>query len=410
MRKWQEAHDVSQQHGESFFIFDKQRFTDNLTNFRNAFRRHYPRTEIAYSYKTNYTPAICKLVNELGGYAEVVSEMELDLARRIGISGKKIIYNGPYKSERSIESALLEGVTVNVDSMRDLHLVLRVASENASRNFDVALRCNFPVRSDAESRFGFDVNGEDFVSAIRELQRTGNVRLAGLHCHFPFRDLESFRVRAVEITRLARRLEGPPLNFINIGGGFFGEMPPSLRTKFATEVVTFDNYASVVGGVFAESFSSNNTAPTLFIEPGTALVANTFRFYTKVISTRQVASRNIAVVAGSIFDISPTARSHNLPVSVLSQHDGTSSEQKETNWDVAGYTCIEGDYLTKGLRAHLKPGDYLVYENVGSYSIVMKPPFILPASTVLVDRNDGTELSVIKSRESAEYIFQNFVF
>jgi hypothetical protein len=52
MRKWQEAHDVSQKHGESFFIFDKQRFTDNLTNFRNAFRRHYPRTEIAYSYKT----------------------------------------------------------------------------------------------------------------------------------------------------------------------------------------------------------------------------------------------------------------------------------------------------------------------------------------------------------------------
>lgn len=50
-----------------------------------------------YSYKTNYAPHICKLVKSLGGYAEVVSDMELYVAKKIGYENSEIIYNGPCK-------------------------------------------------------------------------------------------------------------------------------------------------------------------------------------------------------------------------------------------------------------------------------------------------------------------------
>ena len=71
-------------YGEAFYILDSAQFRKNFTELKDAFAKIYPNANIAYSYKTNYTPKLCKIVDALGGYAEVVSEMELEIARRIG--------------------------------------------------------------------------------------------------------------------------------------------------------------------------------------------------------------------------------------------------------------------------------------------------------------------------------------
>lgn len=52
-------------------------------------------TEIAYSYKTNYVPAVCKTVHALGGLAEVGSVMEWEMASLYGVPPSMVIYNGP---------------------------------------------------------------------------------------------------------------------------------------------------------------------------------------------------------------------------------------------------------------------------------------------------------------------------
>ena len=68
------------EYGEAFYLLDSAQFRKNFTELKAAFNDIYPNWNIAYSYKTNYTPKLCKIVNELGGYAEVVSEMELEIA------------------------------------------------------------------------------------------------------------------------------------------------------------------------------------------------------------------------------------------------------------------------------------------------------------------------------------------
>ena len=65
----------------TYYVFKEKDFIDNYKSFFDTFRKYYSNYQIAYSYKTNYTPYICKLVKELGGYAEVVSKMEYDLAK-----------------------------------------------------------------------------------------------------------------------------------------------------------------------------------------------------------------------------------------------------------------------------------------------------------------------------------------
>ncbi len=64
------------------------------------------------SYKTNYTPYICKPVKNLGGYAEVVSDMEYQVALQIGYSANHIVYNGPVKGPL-MERHILNGGILN---------------------------------------------------------------------------------------------------------------------------------------------------------------------------------------------------------------------------------------------------------------------------------------------------------
>ena len=107
--------DLRNKYGDAFYLLDSEQFRKNFLELKATFEEIYPNFNIAYSYKTNYTPKFCKIVNELGGYAEVVSEMEAELAIRCGVNPKRIIWNGPIKNLKKLEEYLLLGVTVNID-------------------------------------------------------------------------------------------------------------------------------------------------------------------------------------------------------------------------------------------------------------------------------------------------------
>ena len=66
-------------------------------------------TIMSYSVKTNALPWLLHYLKEKGFYAEVVSEMEYDLVRRLGFPGKHMIYNGPIKDKKTWEAVLLAG-------------------------------------------------------------------------------------------------------------------------------------------------------------------------------------------------------------------------------------------------------------------------------------------------------------
>jgi diaminopimelate decarboxylase len=404
---WDQLIYCAKLHGDSFYLYDDARFRENFARMSAAFTARYRDTRIAYSYKTNYMPAICKTVDELGGYAEVVSEMEYELARRLGIRGERIIYNGPYKSRASVKDALYAGAIVNLDSMRDYDMLMSIASQAPRRVFSVGLRCNFAVAPGSTSRFGFDAAGREFAGVISGICASRNVRLGGLHCHFPNRDLASFRSRTVQLLEIAARVFSSPPAFLDIGGGFFGEMPESLRWLQKSDPPEFSEYAETICGLLSGAYAHNRRKPTLYIEPGTALAADTLKFYTRVISIKKINGRSIATVAGSIFNISPHRRLRHLPVRVVRPPDDAVRADHE-KYDIAGYTCIEDDYLTLRLPGPLRVGDFLEYCNVGSYSIVMKPPFILPNVAILGFARETGELLLIRKRESARRLFEGF--
>jgi diaminopimelate decarboxylase len=97
--------DLAYKYGTPLYVIDKKRLEKNYFTFLNAFKSAYENVEIAYSYKTNPTPGVLKILHDVGANAEVISHFELWLALRLGVPGEKIVFNGPGKTKEAFESA-----------------------------------------------------------------------------------------------------------------------------------------------------------------------------------------------------------------------------------------------------------------------------------------------------------------
>jgi diaminopimelate decarboxylase len=411
-RSWELLNGLETKYGDSFYLLEPSTFRDNYAKFLGAFRKYYPNTNIAYSYKTNYTPKICQLVDDWGGYAEVVSRMEYDLALRIGVAPEKIIFNGPYKSGADLELAMPAGSIVNVDSPYELDLVEAVARRHVAKFLKVGIRCNFDLGTGHVSRFGFDAEGSDLSTAIRRLREIKNCSLIGLHCHFltPGKRADAYGLMAQRMLDLAADhfAEQPP-RFIDLGGGFFSQMAPELKQQFEHPIPTFEEYAEAIAPKFAQTFRGDS-GPELLLEAGIALTADVMYFVARVIDIKNIRSRRVALVAGSIYNIKPTLHSKNLPISIVSPVDSIVSQTTESPIDIVGYTCMEHDVLYKAYAGALSVGDYVVFGNVGSYTTVLKPPFINPCPAMIAYDPTTGEYELVKRKETTSDILATYTF
>lgn len=389
-------------YGDAFYLLDSEQFVKNFKDIKNTFIKIYPNFNVAYSYKTNYTPKFCKLVKELGGYAEVVSEMELEIAKRVGCKNNQIIWNGPIKNESIMEEFLLAGGTVNIDSKEELEEIKLFAACHKDNVLNVGIRCNYDVNDGVVSRFGFDINGDDFKEAIDFVTAKNNVNLINFQCHFAKRQLDYWPARAKGMIDLIDRLGIIPER-IDIGGGLFGKMEPSLKAQFSSQIPTYQEYAESVAHIFADYFADKEKKPELLIEPGSAIVGDCMKFVGTVKTIKDIRGKKFATILGSQKNISMSGV--NPPMEIISMGE---LQEEYHNIDFVGYTCIEGDVIYHNYSGKLAHEDVVVISNCGSYSLVMKPPFILPNFPVL-DICNG-EVEVVKRGETFDDLFHTFNF
>lgn len=393
--------ELRKEYGDAFYLLDSEQFKKNFLELKGTFSSVYSNFNIAYSYKTNYIPKLCKIVNELGGYAEVVSEMEVELALKCGVQPTYIIWNGPIKKREKLKEFLGLGVTVNIDSLDEALYIQRLAKQG-SEKLNVGIRCNYDVKDGVVSRFGFDVNGEEFKRVLEIVTETANINFMNFQCHFAKRQVEYWPARAKGMLEIVEKTKIIPRR-IDIGGGIFGKMPDALKQQFTSRIPDYQEYANAAAIMFRNYFEDKEIQPELLIEPGSALVGDCMKFVGAVKVIKNIRGKNIASILGSQKNISMTGI--NPPIEVV--HMGKTLK-KYKDLDMVGFTCIEGDVLFKNYNGELAVDDAIVISNCGSYSLVMKPPFILPNFPVL--DICGEKVEVIKRGESFEDIFQTFNF
>ena len=88
--------------------------------------------------------------------------MEEQIAIHSGVEYNRIIWNGPIKNKEKIEEFLLCGGMVNIDSKQEADIIFSIAKRHLDKKLHVGVRCNFDVNDGVMSRFGIDVEGNDF--------------------------------------------------------------------------------------------------------------------------------------------------------------------------------------------------------------------------------------------------------
>ncbi len=384
---------VVERYGSPFYLFDRERFRANVERFGLAMEKRYTPFLLGYSYKTNYLPAACRVVKELGGYAEVVSRLEYELALRLGYEHRNIIFNGPLKRAEDLAVAFAGGAIVNLDSLAEVELLRRWVEEHPAGRPAVGLRINVSlVGPDGRSRvqaglaagrFGFA--GEDLRRAVAQLSEMG-IPVVSLHGHASSSDrsVENFRTICHTLCAVRERHALDDLRYFNVGGGFFGEVP---RELIGRDVPSFDDYARAIADVLLDDPWIREHRPVLVAEPGVSVVADCMSFYMRIHSLKSVAGKRFVTVDGSVFNVKPTMHPYNMLFRHIRAGQG---EEAGVSCDVVGSTCMEKDVILRDVSLQApRPGDYIEIKGCGAYTIVMTPPFINLAPAIVAPDGDG---------------------
>lgn len=378
------------------FIFDEAEFSRGIDGFRNALTEKFRDVTIGYSVKTNSLPYAIRKAKELGCMAEVVSHDEYQLARACGYSPRDIIYNGPMKSKETfLEAVAGEGI-VNIETKRELEWLKELSG---NRNYNVGIRLNINISQvsqedadsdDDNSRFGFSDESDEFAEAITTINSLRNVRLSGVHIHrtthsrsprFYERTVE-YAIRIIEKYQLS-------LDYIDVGGGYFGIFPNKP---------TFKDYAAAFS-LPIQKYGLDSLK--IIVEPGNALTASSFSFLTEVIDVKRVdAKTRFVTTDGSRNDIDPFFRKSDYIKEILSRDDEVSVEHIQI---VTGCTCLEYDRLfTLINKPRLNPGDRILYRNVGAYTMTLSPLFIRLWPSVYAIDIDGICKEVRRAGQASD--------
>ena len=425
--------DLVRDYGSPLFVYSENTLREKYREAHRAFSRRHPDVQFAWSYKTNYLNAICRVFHQEGSIAEVVSGFEYEKARHNGIRGDQIIFNGPHKERADLQRAIAEGALIQVDNLDEL-LTLAEMARGRAEPLPIGLRVHLATGEQAVwSKFGFNGDDGELLQIVRRIQAMPQFRIHGLHCHVGtfILDPDWYAVATRKLVALAleaEKLGAPPIRYLNLGGGFasrarlhYQYLPPEQATP------TFDRYAEAICDTIAALWPAGREAPKLYLETGRALVDEAGYLISTVVAVkRRQHPEALGGALGAYGKGAPVAHGRGSGSALSSQNalviDAGVNLLYTTTWyqprilparpcvdaptptTVFGCLCMNIDIIREeaplpGLMA----GDQIVMHPVGAYNITQAMQFITYRPAVVMIGADG-QTRVIRKRENLDYV------
>lgn len=373
---------------------------------KNALSENWGNFVMGYSVKTNALPWLLTYLKKQGFYAEVVSDTEYDLVRRLGFPSEHIIYNGPIKNKKVFEAVLIAGGYVNLDSTCELEWMEALSALYPHKSFSVGVRVNCDIASlcpneelveEEGGRFGYCYENGVLKEAVERLQSLPNVRVGGLHLHSSTqsRTVQVYGALAAMAVKIAEEYR-LSLDYIDMGGGYFGgrDDKPDYR-----------DYFKEICRVLSASFDKKKT--TLIAEPGVSLISRATTFETEVLDVKDIRGRKFIVTNGSRVNLNPLVTRHVYPHHIVYSNDTSVRNIEKSQW-VCGATCMEYDRLFEITDdAALMPGDKIIYDTAGGYTMCLNPLFIHYFPAVVIEKTTGEIFTARKPWGNDEFLQKN---
>ena len=406
------GHDVRAlmaEYGSPLFTISEERLRQDFRDFKKTFTLKGIETTVAYSYKTNYLPAVINILHDEGAWAEIVSGMEYELARVLGVKGRHIVFNGPHKTPEELEAAIGQDVLINIDSFDELKKVIAVA-EGMNATARVGIRINFKYGTQPWTKFGFNHDDGSSFKALEKIAACPALKLEALHNHCGTFQLDTrIYARAAKVlianAKKARDLGLAP-EIADFGGGFpsANTLKPAWQPE--TGNVTSDgNHADFAAAILKPILEAKDLfggKPRVILEPGRAIVDCCMQLACSVITRKELADGQMALIVDAGVNLLPTAAWYDHDVQPVSnEHTGGGLLQPTR---IFGPLCMQIDVVRESaMMPALDPGDPVVIGNVGAYCLSQSMQFIQTRPAVVLLGEDGVD--VIRRKETWRDVF-----
>lgn len=412
--------DLIDKFGSPLFVFSEHQIREKARHLREAFRSRYPDTSFAWSYKTNYLSAVCQVFHQEGWIAEVVSDFEYEKARKLGIPGKDIVFNGPYKPRAILEVALREGALVQIDNWDELCLI-----EDLVKDIEGPVNVGIRVWLDAGvrpiwSKFGFSLESGEAGRAASRIVGNPNLRLHTLHTHIGtyILDPSAYGVATRKLVALREQIRVEHRHLVaclNLGGGFPSQsMLHGMTGAPELAIPPIEGYADALTAVLNEL--PRKQRPLLRLETGRYLIDEAGYLLSSVVAVKGVRHPVVTGADWSIRDYKEqlilgddAKASYLIDAGVNLLYTGAwyqinvyPAEARNAPLAPArlyGPLCMAIDVVRYSVDLPpLNVGDVLTLHPVGAYNLTQSMQFITyrPAA-ILIDEQGVPEL--IRRRE-----------
>ena len=358
-----------------FYAYDRQRITERFNSLRSTLPEEI---KIHYAIKANPMPAVVQHFAGLVDGFDLASLGEMRVALDTTMPAEKISFAGPGKSEKELSSAIAAGVTINMESEREMETIARLCQQSGMQakvairvNPDFELKASGMKMSGGPKQFGVDAERvPDMLKRLKELQ----LGFMGFHIFSGSQNLkpEAIIEAHTNTFALAQRLaqHGPSaVKKLNIGGGlgipyFPGETPIDLQP-------ISENLATLLPDV-------RQTLPEadIIMELGRYLVGEAGFYICKVIDIKESRGHTFLITDGGLHHHLAASGNFgqvirkNYPVVLANRVIADS----KTSVSVVGPLCTPLDLLGDKMELpQAEVGDYIAVLQSGAYGYSASP-------------------------------------
>jgi diaminopimelate decarboxylase len=366
-----------------FFAYDRgllRRRVDELRSVLPAGIR------LHYAMKANPMPAVVGLMAQLVDGVDVASAGELKVALDAGADPAEVSFAGPGKREAELRQALASRVLINLESMREVHLLQELGARLGLRarvavrvNPDFELKGSGMKMGGGPKQFGVDV---EEVPAMLDAIAAAGLEFEGFHL---FAGSQNLRAEAICEAQLksyelalrlcARRPEA--VRSLNLGGGFgIPYFPGEQRLDLAPIA---DNLQRL-----HERAAHDLPAASIVLELGRYLVGEAGIYVTRVLD-RKISRGKVFLVTDGGLNHHLSASGNfgqvirkNYPVAIGKRQGAAGAEAGLEEATVVGPLCTPLDLLADRMTLPVaRPGDFVVVFQSGAYGASASPQAFL---------------------------------
>ncbi len=355
---------IIENHATPFHIYDEKAIRENVQYFKKAFSWNEGFKEY-FAIKAAPNPYLMKVLRDEGCGIDCSSTAELELAKRVGMSGDEIMLTSNDTPVHEFQLAKDLGAIINLDDISHIEFV----EKNIGLPETICMRYNpgdlkegnLIIGHPEDAKYGF--THKQMIEGYRILKEKG-VNHFGVHTMVASNELDpDYFIETAEILfKLIVEVyekTGVKIEFANLGGGI------GIPYKPENTAVDLEYVSAGIEKLYNEIIVGNGLAPVkLFFELGRSITGPYGYLVTKVRHIKNTYKSFAGLDACMVNLMRPALYGAYHHITVVGKENAPLAKK----YDVTGSLCENNDKFAIGrMLPELKPNDILIIHDAGAH-------------------------------------------